>query len=90
MSEYLKCEKCQRVFAKRTRTGPGLGGMPAWYMSGGEGLCRHCFGEVSWVNEDGIPLSPHKRMKYYNKRMRIIVICIAIIVVIVFIINQLI
>ena len=89
MTEYLKCEKCNKIFAKRTRTGPGFGGMPAWYMSSGEGVCPHCFGEVIWIDEEGIPLSPHKRMKYYNKRMRVIVIWIILIVVIVFIISQL-
>lgn len=79
MTEYLKCEKCNKIFAERVSTGSGIGGMPAWYRPSGEGPCPHCFGEVRWVSDIGMSFNPYNEIKNFSTPMKIIWICILII-----------
>lgn len=71
MSEFQKCQKCGRTFARFDRTGPSIGEMGDIMRRAGEKVCPSCGGPVIWVDDGGSPMSPHKRMEEANRHLRL-------------------
>jgi len=60
MSEFQKCQKCGKTFARVDRSGT------PFFLTGdtmrhvGEKMCPSCGGRVIWVDESGFPMGGYR------------------------------
>jgi len=71
MSEFQKCQKCGKTFARIDQTGPSIGGMGDIMRHAGEKMCPSCGGPVIRVDDNGSPMSAYERMEEANRHMRL-------------------
>lgn len=71
MRESQKCRKCGHVFSQFERTGPSVGGLGDIMRRGRTMQCPRCGGPVTWVDDGGMPLSPHQRMEDTKRHLRL-------------------